>query len=154
MLNVLFGAIIAVIGLTPSLFGSARVAHRQDGTTMQPAEHIIRKFLPLSALDYSITLSLSDGEKHGYVILKDMIDRSEGLINIGPATLYRALLRLTKDHLLEELPEQGSGDDRRRYFALTPLGQAVLHAEALRLSREVRDAVRRQVIDSDDLPSF
>jgi DNA-binding PadR family transcriptional regulator len=59
-------------------------------------------------------------------------------------TLYRALSRLLDQGLIEELDERPDpgGDERRRYYRLTPLGRAVARAEAARLASQVVAARR------------
>ena len=67
-------------------------------------------------------------------------DSSNGVVRMGPATLYGTLKRLVEQGLAEELAQRPlSGDDqRRRYYRLTGLGQRVCTAEAERLARLVR----------------
>jgi DNA-binding PadR family transcriptional regulator len=107
---------------------------------MQP-----ERFLPLTPVVFEIALALAAGERHGYEIMQDVERRTDGKISLHPGTLYRALGRLLDQGLIEELDERpaaGEDDERRRYYKLTPLGQAVARAEVERLASQVTAARR------------
>ena len=93
---------------------------------------------PLTPAVFSILLSLAEGEKHGYLIMKDARSPQGGGIQMGPGTLYGSLERMRRDGLVEE---SGSSDDeRRRYYRLSNLGHAALAAELNRLDAAVTSA--------------
>jgi len=102
------------------------------------------RFLPLTAVVFEILLALADGERHGYDVMQDVERRTGGQIVLHAGTLYRALSRLLDQALIQELDERSdpSGDERRRYYRLTPLGRAVARAEAARLASQVNAARR------------
>ena len=106
----------------------------------------VDRFLPLTPVVFEIALSLAAGERHGYEIMQDVERRTGGTIVLHPGTLYRALGRLLDQKLIEELDERpaaaGADDERRRYYKLTPLGQAVARAEVERLANQVTAARR------------
>jgi len=95
------------------------------------------EYLPLSATDFQLLLSLTDGELHGYAISKSVRESSGGQVRIGLGSLYRVVARLLKSGLVEESESEetatGGGQTRRKY-CLTALGRAVLRAEVSRLS--------------------
>jgi len=98
---------------------------------------------PLTPSVFAILLALSDGEKHGYAIMKEAALPAGGAINLGPGTLYGTIDRLIRDGLVEET---GLTDDaRRRYYRLTDLGERILAAETARLSASLRTARTRAV---------
>lgn len=106
-------------------------------------------FLPLPAATFQILLALADDERHGYAIMKEVADRSDGTVRLGPGTLYGTLKRLLDAGLVEEVGERAdpdAGDERRRYYRLTRLGIAVARAEAKRLEGLVRAARRKKLI--------
>jgi DNA-binding PadR family transcriptional regulator len=106
-------------------------------------------YLPLPPATFHIVLALADGELHGYAIMKDVAARSEGTVRLGPGTLYGTLKRLLEAGLVEESGERADpdrGDERRRYYQLTPLGLSVARAEARRLDAMVRAARRKKLI--------
>ena len=105
----------------------------------------VDQFLPLTPVVFEIALALAAGERHGYEIMQDVERRTDGQIVLHPGTLYRALGRLLDQGLIEELDERpapGKDDERRRYYKLTPLGQAVARAEVERLASQVSAARR------------
>ena len=101
-----------------------------------------RKFLPLNAAKFHVLVALTAGELHGYAIMQSVESSSNGLVKIGPATLYGTLKRLVDAGLAEEVPRVLSpGEDpRRRYYRLTGLGGRVCAAEAERLATLIKFA--------------
>jgi DNA-binding PadR family transcriptional regulator len=90
------------------------------------------KVPPLSPAVFAILLSLSEGEKHGYAMMKDAIKPEFGAITLGPGTLYGTVDRLIRDQLIEE--STNSDHERRRYYRLTQHGLKSLTAEMERLN--------------------
>ena len=106
-------------------------------------------FLPVKSNWFHILLSLVGGEQHGYGIMQDVRERTNGQVRLWPATLYGSLKRLIQQGLIVESGERPApefDDARRRYYRVTPLGQRVLELESQRLKDLVRqlDARRRQ----------
>jgi DNA-binding PadR family transcriptional regulator len=98
-------------------------------------------FLPLKTNWFHILLSLAAGEQHGYGIMQEVFERSQGKIRLWPATLYGTLKRLIEAELIQESEERPApelDDARRRYYRLTSLGRSVLDAETERLEELVR----------------
>ena len=104
--------------------------------------------LPLSPQVFHILLSLAPGEGHGYGIILDVEQATEGSIRLGPGTLYSALKRLLADGLVEESKGRRPKDDdeRRRYYRLSTAGRRLLGAETTRLARAVGAARRAGVL--------
>ena len=101
------------------------------------------RFIPLKPVILEIVMSLAQGDRHGYAILRDVRTRSVGRMKLETGPLYRHLKRLLDDGLVEETDgsaEGESSDKRRRYYGLTALGRAVLAAEGQRLARAVEHA--------------
>jgi len=94
--------------------------------------------VPLSPVVLAILLSLAEGEKHGYAVMKDARSPSGGGIQMGPGTLYGSIDRMMRDGLVEESDKQDN--ERRRYYRLTRLGRSVLAAELERLDAAVSSA--------------
>lgn len=108
-----------------------------------------RSFLPLTPLAFQVLLALADSERHGYGIIREIDDRTDGLVKIRTGTLYTMLQRLLDEELLEESdtrPAAEEDDERRRYYRLTKLGREVLTAEARRLEMLLGEARRKHVI--------
>ena len=96
-------------------------------------------FLPLTPAAFHVLLALADGPKHGYLILKDVEQRTEGAVRLSTGTLYGLIKRFLDDELIVELAAPAD-DERRRPYKLTALGRDVATAEATRLERLVSDA--------------
>jgi DNA-binding PadR family transcriptional regulator len=110
---------------------------------MAPAFPDLHKRLPLSPAAFSILLALKDGEKHGYAILREISEQSDGVVKLLPGTLYNLLKRMLEDGWIEELEERPDpmlDDERRRYYRLTGLGEKAANLEAERLASLVRTA--------------
>ena len=99
--------------------------------------------LPLTDSMFHILMSLSDKERHGYGILLEIEQRTDGALRMGTGTLYSAIRRLRSKSLIEETgerPDPEQDDTRRIYYRLTALGREVVLAEAARLDRLVAQA--------------
>jgi DNA-binding PadR family transcriptional regulator len=97
--------------------------------------------LPLKPKVLHILLTLADGPRHGYSIMQEVAARTEGRVRVWPAAMYGTLRELEEQDLIAESEKRPSDDDeRRRYFALTPLGKRVLGEEVQRLEAIVDHA--------------
>lgn len=96
-----------------------------EGSDRDPSRH-----LPLTPALFHVLLSLADGQKHGYGILKEVAERTDGRIELSTGTLYGIVKRLLADGLIRD-SVLGS-TDRRRAYRLTALGRKVALAEAER----------------------
>jgi DNA-binding PadR family transcriptional regulator len=98
---------------------------------------------------FQILLTLADGERHGYAIMREVADRTDGAVRLGPGTLYGSLKRLFEADLIGEGAERADpelGDERRRYYRITDRGLAVARAEARRLDSMLRVARAKRLI--------
>jgi DNA-binding PadR family transcriptional regulator len=105
--------------------------------------------LPLTPAVFHILLALSDAERHGYGIMKEVEQRTEGRVQLRPGTLYQALKRLLEAGLIAEAGEKVDPQfnaERRRYYRLNGLGRRVIAAEAERLRRLVELARIKKVL--------
>jgi len=100
-------------------------------------------FLPLPRDTFHILVSLADRERHGYSVMQDVAERTDGALRLSPSSLYASIKRLLAQGLIEELqerPDPAHDDERRRYYRLTRMGRRVATAEAKRLERLLSDA--------------
>jgi DNA-binding PadR family transcriptional regulator len=105
--------------------------------------------LPLPVSEFQILLALTDEERHGYGIKREVADRTGGDVQLGPGTLYGSIKRMVASGLIEESderPDPELDDERRRYYRLTPLGKRVAIAEARRMERLVSIARAKRLI--------
>jgi DNA-binding PadR family transcriptional regulator len=97
-------------------------------------------FLPLTPAAFHVLLALADSPKHGYLILKDVEERTNGEVRLSTGTLYGLIKRFLDDELIIETRGAAGDDERRRPYKLTALGRDVASAEAERLERLVAAA--------------
>ena len=92
--------------------------------------------LPLTEATFFILLSLVDGRKHGYAILKDVRVLSQGRVRLSTGTLYGAITRLLDQGLIERVNEEDPDlvGRPRKFYELSFTGQQILQAESVRLS--------------------
>ena len=100
--------------------------------------------LPLTPALFHVLLSLADGQKHGYAILKEVAERTGGTVELSTGTLYGIIKRLLNDGLIRE-SALGS-TERRRAYRLTPFGRKVALAEAERLRDLVLAAQMKKLL--------
>ncbi len=102
-----------------------------------------QSLLPLPTVTFHILMAVASGDRHGYAIIQDVADRTNGQLRLGAGTLYRSLERMLRQGLIEETgdrPAPEMDDERRRYYRITRFGEAVAQAEASRLTALVRMA--------------
>jgi DNA-binding PadR family transcriptional regulator len=93
------------------------------------SEHApIHKYLPLTESTYYILLALTE-PRHGYAVMQKVAEISQGNVDVGPGTLYGAFSTLEKEGLIEKVREA----DRRKTYALTAKGEAILQEQVHRL---------------------
>ena len=108
-------------------------------------------WLPLTPAMFHILLALADKERHGYEIMREVDERTEGKMRVGPGTLYGSIKRMLNDGLIEELderPDPELDDERRRYYRLSDLGRRVATAEAERLDKLVKSARSKKLLSA------
>lgn len=91
-------------------------------------------YLPLSEATYYIMLALAEQPLHGYGVMQKVDMLTGGTIALGPGTLYGVFSSLEKAGLIEKVNEA----DRRKVYALTLQGKAVLQAQIKRLELMTR----------------
>ena len=107
--------------------------------------------LPLTPAMFHILLALADRERHGYDIMREVDERTEGKVKIGPGTLYGSIKRMLEAGWIEELderPDPDLDDERRRYYELTDFGYRLAVAEAERLDRLVKTARTKKLLSA------
>lgn len=92
---------------------------------------------------FLILTALADGAQHGYGIITEVMDISDGRVKLRAGTLYTALDRLRADQLIAVDREEIVEGRLRRYYRLTPTGAKVLAEEAARLHANATAALRR-----------
>jgi DNA-binding PadR family transcriptional regulator len=85
------------------------------------------KYLPLSEPIYFILLALVE-PLHGYGVMQKVEHLSQGMVKVGPGTLYGAFSTLESEKLIVKVSEE----ERRKNFTLTEKGRQVLLAQIQR----------------------
>jgi DNA-binding PadR family transcriptional regulator len=94
----------------------------------------IDRFLPLQEPTLYILLSLRGRWKHGYAILKDIAELSDGQVILSTGTLYDTLYRLLGQGLIEQI-ESKNGARGKKAYQLTRSGLEVFVAEVSRMKQ-------------------
>lgn len=112
---------------------------------MSPDKAEVDALLPLPPATFHILMALADQERHGYAIIQDVAERTDGELRMSAGTLYRSIQRMLEQDLIAETTKRPAvGDDsRRRYYRITQFGTAVARAEMRRLTQLVRLARAR-----------
>jgi DNA-binding PadR family transcriptional regulator len=113
---------------------------RDDRTARRDPQQL----LPLTPAAFHVLLSLADGEKHGYAILKEVSARTARDVELSTGTLYGIIKRLLADGLIRE--SAAGSTHRRRAYRLTDFGRRVALAEAERLQDLVRTAHLKKLL--------
>ena len=99
---------------------------------------------PLTEPVLLMLLSLAGQPRHGYSILKDVEQMSEGRVVLSTGTLYGALRRFQVQGWIERFEEDDGARDRRAY-RLTTAGRRILKFEVERMKHLTRVAGLRTV---------
>ena len=108
-----------------------------------------RSQLLRGVLDVCLLAVIAEQATYGYEMTKRLAER--GLEIVGEGSIYPALGRLERDGLVEAYAEASNGGPPRKYYRLTPAGQAALErwSEDWRATRSavdgVLDAIEREV---------
>jgi DNA-binding PadR family transcriptional regulator len=98
---------------------------------------------PLREPTFLILTALAARPQHGYGILRDVEEISEGRVSLQAGTLYAALDRLSSDGWVDVDREEVVDGRLRRYYRLTEPGAARLAAEVEKLTAHTRAARQR-----------
>jgi len=96
--------------------------------------------MTFSNIELHVLLVLADGPRHGYGIMQAAETLSNGVVTLGPGTLYSLIKRFERDGLVRECAPDA---ERRRCYCLTRKGRTHALAEVDRLAALVRVGKRR-----------
>jgi len=108
-----------------------------------------RKLDPLPSAAFHILLSLSGADLHGYAIMREVEEQTNGRMRLGPGTLYSSIQALLEEGMIEESDGAGASDrtdGRRRYYRLTSSGRKLARSEAERLADLLRVARTKKIL--------
>jgi PadR family transcriptional regulator, regulatory protein PadR len=80
-------------------------------------------------LDVLVLRTLAWGSMHGYAVSRWIHERTDGVLEIEDAPLYKALHRLERAGFVAAEWGLSENNRRARYYSLTPAGRRHLRAE-------------------------
>ncbi len=98
---------------------------------------------PLASSTFYVLLALAHEPRYGLSIAEEVARYTQGVVQLGPGTLYNTIKKMLTAGLLEEAPLGDSDDPRRRYYRITRAGTAAMETEAQRLA-DLVDAIRNK----------
>lgn len=104
--------------------------------------HVADDTRPLSEPVMLILTSLATEPKHGYALLKDVEELSNGRVQLSTGTLYGAIRRLLDDGWIERYEQEDTSRDKQAY-RLTAKGRTRLHSEIARIHQLLQAATAR-----------
>lgn len=111
-----------------------------------------RKLDPLPSAAFQILLALAGDDLHGYAIMRQVEEQTDGRVRLGPGTLYGSIQTLLEENLIEEIDppkDLDTDSERRRFYRITAAGSKVARAEAERLASLLRVARARKIFRGD-----
>lgn len=112
-----------------------------------------RKLDPLPSAAFQILLALVGEDLHGYGIMRQVAEQTDGRMRLGPGTLYSSIQALLEEKFIEEVVssrgDASQGAERRRYYRLTSAGRKLARAEAERLADLLRVARSKKILRGD-----
>src|ERR1051325_5736016 len=118
------------------------VASRHIARRHMTAKRDPQTLLPLTPAMFYVLVALADRPSHGYAILKEVEQLTDGAVRLSTGTLYGIIKRLLADGLIREDAGR-TADARRRSYDLTAFGRGVARAEAARLEQTLAIARRK-----------
>lgn len=92
--------------------------------------HIRKVYIPMTETGFYILLCLRK-EAHGYSIVQQVEELTQGEIRLSPGTMYGSLSKMEKDGLISFIREE----EKRKIYRITELGTEVLGLEMKRIER-------------------
>ena len=111
-----------------------------------------RRLDPLPSAAFQILLSLAGEDLHGYAIMRQVAEQTEGRMRLGPGTLYSSIQSLLEARFIEEVDQREDariGNERRRYYRLSSAGRKLARSEAERLADLLRVARAKKILRGD-----
>lgn len=111
-----------------------------------------RKLDPLPSAAFQILVSLAGEDLHGYAIMRQVAEQTDGRMRLGPGTLYSSIQTLLEENFIEEVDareDEKLSHERRRYYRLTSAGRKVARSEAERMADLLRPARAKKILRGD-----
>ena len=111
-----------------------------------------QKLNPLPSAAFQILIALASEDLHGYGIMRQVVEQTDGRMRLGPGTLYSSIQSLLEEKFIEEVDlrkDEKLGGERRRYYRLTSTGRKLARSEAERLASFLRVAREKKILRGD-----
>lgn len=96
--------------------------------------HIRKVYVPMTETGFYILLCLQQ-PMHGYGIVQQVEQLTDGEIRLSPGTMYGTLSKMEKDRIISFVREE----EKRKIYCITELGREVLQMEMRRIERLFRN---------------
>lgn len=96
------------------------------------------KEAPLTEAVYYILLAVRE-PNHGYGIIQEVQEMTDGRVNLGPGTLYGAINSLLDKGWIELYSEEKQSRKKKSYI-ITSKGREVFNSEVIRLKELVKNS--------------
>ena len=96
--------------------------------------HIKKVYVPMTETGFYILLCLQQ-PMHGYGIVQQVEQLTDGEIRLSPGTIYGTLSKMEKDRIISFVREE----EKRKIYCITELGREVLQMEMRRIERLFRN---------------
>lgn len=96
--------------------------------------HIKKVYVPMTETGFYILLCLQQ-PMHGYGIVQQVEQLTDGEIRLSPGTMYGTLSKMEKDRIISFVREE----EKRKIYCITELGREVLQMEMRRIKRLFRN---------------
>ena len=87
-------------------------------------------------------MSLAEKPRHGYALMKDIEELSDGRVRLSTGTLYGALRRLLEDEWIERFEQKDTSREKQAY-RISATGRKQLRLELDRMKQLTRVAAAR-----------
>ncbi len=96
--------------------------------------HIKKVYVPMTETGFYILLCLQQ-PMHGYGIVQQVEQLTDGEIRLSPGTMYGTLSKMEKDRIISFVREE----EKRKIYCITELGREVVQMEMRRIERLFRN---------------
>lgn len=107
--------------------------------------HIRKVYVPMTETGFYILLCLQK-PNHGYGIVQQVEQLTDGEIKLTPGTMYGSLSKMEKDGLIRFV----RAEEKRKLYQITALGREVLDLELRRIRRLYQTASMAMEVTTDD----
>lgn len=94
---------------------------------------------------------LANGPMYGYELITALAERTDGVLDMGQATLYPMLYNIEARGEIESFKRDGENGRERKYYRLTDAGKKRLAADSEQLRHMVRAMAMLSVIRHADV---